>query len=40
MPRLPKFNLYLKDIHNKTSFTVGFFEIISRFGNIVYQSLH
>ena len=38
---LPKFQFYFQDIHNKTWFTVRFFEIIPRIWNIVlYIRLH
>ena len=40
MDQLPNFQLYFQDIYNKAWFTVGFFEIIPRILNIVFQSLH
>ena len=40
MDQLPKFQLYFQDIYNKALFTVGFFKIIPRILNIVFQSLH
>ena len=39
MARLQKLKLYFKDIHSKTCFSVGLFESIPRFWNIVYQNL-